>query len=393
MGKTLTSFILFALVAGIIVPPLGYLAVLGLLIAFIASDRIKELLDPIIQNKPFFLLIVSISVSALFSKIFVSSAIFLVFVILQSLYYSMAQYYLKNRGIGNLFNVLNYMAIITSLFGLFQFLTGNLEINEHWTGYSESLSSLTRIYSTLYNPNIFAAYLVINICFILSWIIYMDYKPSKYISLVLCSFCLILTYSRGAFVSLIAALVIMYALKKDSRFILYSAAMIILFLLFNKGAGYERINIARINSDSSSVYRIEIWRTSLRIFMEHPFVGNGVGTLWYSLSQVSPKLWGVVYHAHDIFLHFAAETGIIGLVSFVSIFHSLMAGSMKKIKNACGSLERFAALGTIGTSVAIMIHGLIDAVIVVPTLTLILMNYYSLACYASGFFKPITLKS
>ena len=137
MGKTLTSFILFALAAGIIVPPLGYLAVLGLLIAFIASDRIKELLDPIIQNKPFFLLIVSISVSALFSKIFVSSAVFLVFVILQSLYYSMAQYYLKNRGIENLFNVLNYMAIITSLFGLFQFLTGNLEINEHWTGYSE----------------------------------------------------------------------------------------------------------------------------------------------------------------------------------------------------------------------------------------------------------------
>lgn len=305
----------------------------------------------------------------------------------------MVQYYLKSKGIRSLFNVLNYMAIITSLFGLFQFLTGSLEINEHWTGYSESLSSLTRIYSTLYNPNIFAAYLVINICFILSWIIYMDDKHSKYISLILCSFCLILTYSRGAFISLIVALVIMYALKKDSRFILYSASMIILFLLFNNGAGYERINIARINNDSSSVYRIEIWRTSLLIFMKNPLVGNGIGTLWYSLSQASSKLWGVVYHAHNIFLHFAAETGIIGLVSFVNILFSLIPGSVKIVKNTFDSLERFAALGAIGSSIAIMIHGLIDAVIVVPTLTLIMMNYYSLACYASGFFKPITLKS
>lgn len=221
----------------------------------------------------------------------------------------------------------------------------------------------------------------------------MDDKHSKYISLILCSFCLILTYSRGAFISLIVALVIMYALKKDSRFILYSASMIILFLLFNNGTGYERINIARINNDSSSVYRIEIWRTSLLIFMKNPFVGNGIGTLWYSLSQASSKLWGVVYHAHNIFLHFAAETGIIGLASFVNILFSLIPGSVKIVKNTFDSLERFAALGAIGSSIAIMIHGLVDAVIVVPTLTLILMNYYSLACYASGFFKPITLKS
>lgn len=383
MEKTLTSFTLFTLAAGILMPPLGYLSVWGVLILFIMSDKISELSELIARNKPLLLFIVSISLSTLFSNIPASSAVFLILAVLQYSYYSMIVYYLENKGIKSLFNALNYMAIITSTFGIYQFLTGRLEINKHWAGYSQSLSSLSRVYSTLYNPNIFAAYLVINICFIISWILNVQKEPLKKLSLVLCSISLIFTYSRGAFVSLLIALLIIYILNRDNSILLYAAIMLILFILFNNGAGYERIDITKINHDSSSIYRLEIWRTSYEIFLRNIIVGNGIGTLWYSLSHVSSKLWGVIYHAHNLFLHFAAETGILGLLTFMNMGIWLFINSCYIIRNSCDSLKKFAALGTIGSCAAIMVHGIIDAVIVVPTMSLILMNYYGLAYFAS----------
>ncbi|MGI5998682.1 MAG: O-antigen ligase family protein, partial [Lutispora sp.] len=124
---------------------------------------------------------------------------------------------------------------------------------------------------------------------------------------------------------------------------------------------------------------------------KNPILGNGIGTLWYSLSQVSSRLWGVVYHSHNLLLHFAAETGVLGLVSFISILLSLMKNAFSAIKNSDDSIVRFVALGTIGSCIAIMVHGVIDAVIVVPTLSLILMNFYGLACYVLGILKLNTL--
>lgn len=382
MEKLLTSFILLTLGAGILIPPAGYLSALGVLILFIALDKAGELSGPIILNRPFLIFILAVFMSVLFSNIPASSAVFFILAALQYSYYSMAIYYLKHKGIRSMFDTLNYFAIIASVLGIYQFLTGKLEINRHWAGYSESLSSLSRIYSTLYNPNVFAAYLVINICFIISWILYVKKEPLKEFSLILCSIALILTYSRGAFVSLIIAVLIIYVLIRDKRILLYAVVMLMFFILLNNGAGYERIDVTKINNDSSSIYRLEIWRTSYEIFLQNPIAGNGIGTLWFSLSHVSPKLWGTIYHAHNLFLHFAAENGILGLLAFINICIRTFVSSWRTIRNSYDSFGKFAALGAVGSCTAIVIHGMIDAVIVIPTMTLILMNYYGMASYA-----------
>lgn len=383
MEKGLITFILFTLATSILSPPLGYLSALGALILFIMSDKMSYLMASIARNKPLLLFIISILLSVLFSNVIISSLVFLVLVALQFAYYAMLMWYLENKGLKSLFHTLNLMAITVSVIGLFQFLTGRLEINKHWVGYSQSLLSLSRVYSTLYNPNALAAYLVINICFILSWIIYIGKEPLKQVSLIVCSICLLLTYSRGAFISLLFSLIIIYIMKREKRVLFYGAIMIIFFIILNNGTGYERVNIAKIYTDSSSMYRLEIWRTSFEIFLRNPFFGNGIGTLWYSLSDVSTKLWGVVYHAHNIFLHFAAEIGILGLLSFMYMVFWLLVNSRKIIKdNRYDSLKKFTALGAIGCSVAIIVHGLIDAAIVVPSLSLVLMNFYSLAYFA-----------
>jgi len=393
MEKIITSCIIFTMVSSILIPPLGYLSVLGVLILFVLWDQAYGIFRTITLNKPLFIFIIFIFISVLFSNLRYSSIAFFIIASLQFIYYSMVMYYISIKGVNNLFNALNCIAMIASAYGIYQFISGNLNINKHWTGYSGSLSSLGRVYSTLYNPNVFAAYIVITICFIICWILVMGISHSKILSLALCSLSLIFTYSRGAFVSLIAALLIIYLFKRDYKIILYGVIMVILFIIFNNGMAYERIDIANINNDSSSLYRLEIWRTSFRIFMENPIFGNGAGTLWYSISDVSTRLWGVIYHAHNLLLHIAAETGVLGLISFLSIFISIMTASFKAVRINDDSIVKFAALSTIGSCTAIMVHGLIDAAVVAPSLTLILMNYYGLACYALGILKLKTLNT
>lgn len=391
MEKIITSCILFTMASGILIPPIGYLSVLGVLILFIMWDQLGGILQGIALNKPLLIFLIFMFLSVLFSNLKYSSIAFFIIVVLQFIFYSMVVYYISRKGVNSLFNALNSIAIIASSYGIYQFVSGKLQINKHWTGYSESLSSLGRVYSTLYNPNVFAAYLVITICFIICWILAVDKNHSRNVSLILCSLSLIFTYSRGAFVSLLAALIVIYLFNRDYKIILYGVFMVMLFVIFNNGTAYERIDIANISNDSSGLYRLEIWRTSFRIFLANPIFGNGIGTLWYSLSDVSTRLWGVIYHAHNLLLHFAAETGVLGLLSFLSIFVNLIAAACKAVKNTDDSIIKFAALGTIGSCTAIMVHGLIDAAIVLPSLSLILMNYYGLSCYALGILKLNTL--
>ncbi|SHI60152.1 O-antigen ligase family protein [Lutispora thermophila] len=393
MEKIITLCIMVTMASGVLMPPLGFLSVLGVLILFIIWDQTNGILRNIVLNKQLVIFLIFMFISVFFSNLKYSSIAFFIILILEILYYSMVIYYISKKGVNSLFNALNYIAIIASSYGIYQFISGKLQVNKHWTGYSESLSSICRVYSTLYNPNVFAAYLVISICFIICWIITMDKSHLKNVSLILCSISLIFTYSRGAFVSLLAALIIVYLIKRDNRLIIYGVLMIMFFVIFNNGTAYERIDIANINKDSSSLYRLEIWRTSFRIFMDNPIFGNGIGTLWYSISNMSSRLWGVIYHAHNLLLHFAAETGVLGLISFLWIFENLTTTSYKAVKNTEDSIVKFVALSTIGSCTAIMVHGLIDATVVLPTLSLILMNYYGLSCYALGILKLNTLNT
>ncbi|MDQ7031903.1 MAG: O-antigen ligase family protein [Desulfonauticus sp.] len=90
-------------------------------------------------------------------------------------------------------------------------------------------------------------------------------------------------------------------------------------------------SVVHFQSDSSFQERFPIWFAAEKCFWEKPILGNGLGSFracyekhlpeYKNLHPKMPYL-NTTNHAHNFFLHFLAETGIVGTL-FILIFFSV----------------------------------------------------------------------
>lgn len=86
----------------------------------------------------------------------------------------------------------------------------------------------------------------------------------------------------------------------------------------------------------SDVTRMEIWKIAVSMFSEHPLLGYGPGTFAMAVrTHTTPEFVAMqknsvvsLYHAHNILLHAAATTGIVGLIGLVTV----LAGAWRVIR-------------------------------------------------------------
>lgn len=67
--------------------------------------------------------------------------------------------------------------------------------------------------------------------------------------------------------------------------------------------------------------RLDAWHEAVRLFQAHPIAGTGIGTYdeaAYQLENATadPLFKGKGWHAHNVYLHILAESGIIGLAAW-----------------------------------------------------------------------------
>ena len=75
-------------------------------------------------------------------------------------------------------------------------------------------------------------------------------------------------------------------------------------------------------SDFSNYQRILMWESSLKMFIDHPIFGIGVGN-WheqYTTNYTPPIKTGDFYHPHNVLLNMLSETGILGSISYLLLF-------------------------------------------------------------------------
>jgi len=159
---------------------------------------------------------------------------------------------------------------------------------------------------------------------------------------------IILTLSRGAFV----ALVLMAAAMMGIRWIRPSRVLVLL-VVFVIIAPTMPFVVARINSlrqtisvvggdpstasrqaDGATLGRTTVMLAALHVFLDHPVVGVGPGQFskFYGAEYSRrPELnFHAIHHqtlrAHNLYLEAAAETGVVGLGTFLGIVGGLMHG-------------------------------------------------------------------
>ena len=227
-----------------------------------------------------------------------------------------------------LIQVLALSALIVVLWGFFQYIFGIDTADMKWVDPEKFPELRNRVFSSLENPNVLAGYLDIFICLALGIFAKVSSRAQKLamiISIVLLAACLAMTYSRGAYFTIVIVFII-YALIQDWR-------ILILFILVTLGLFYydhsfvERLTSVFELTDSSQGLRVGIWVSTLSMIADHPFIGIGWGAYQFVYPHYDYYIKNadvIIYHAHNIYLHYAAEIGIVGAMSFFWCFFGTM---------------------------------------------------------------------
>jgi O-antigen ligase len=203
---------------------------------------------------------------------------------------------------------------------------------------------------------------------------------------------LVLTGSRTAFASGIAALLVYWALvssrsRKVAWLLGISIGVCLLLLLVGDPlfmALRQGILLARTDSDTSSFTgRVPIWKECLDYAARRPLQGYGYNS-FFTLSRqakiAATQGWGVA-EAHSAYLELILGTGMVGLISFVLI---LILGIKEWIKRYKVSLNPGYAC-----FIAILVFCSLDGVLESPVVTVVMVSFVAMVVIAHlGFTVP-----
>jgi len=128
-------------------------------------------------------------------------------------------------------------------------------------------------------------------------------------------FILLLTKSRGGFLSFLFILALIAFLKGKKRTLIALFLILLAVVLIPNPLRDHLIK----RYDIYAFTRIDIWRMSLRMFFDHPLLGVGLGNFKiaaepynFPVAEAIGRYAKIPRQAHNSFLEFTVETGAIG---------------------------------------------------------------------------------
>jgi putative inorganic carbon (HCO3(-)) transporter len=180
---------------------------------------------------------------------------------------------------------------------------------------------------------------------------------------------LVLTQSRGAIMGLGGALLIIVLLRWRWGWIAVPLALLgIVVIISQIGLDTALEFIATGVSIEGTEGRVEIWSRAIYMIQDFSFTGIGMGSymevadLLYPFFLAAP---GKIVHAHNLLLQIAVDLGIPGFIGWFSIFLGVCLISWQLNRFGKANNDPWAGAigaGFLGSQVALVLHGLMDAV-------------------------------
>jgi len=171
---------------------------------------------------------------------------------------------------------------------------------------------------------------------------------------------LYLTYSRGAWLGIIAGLAFI-ALASDRR----ARIAIVVLLIVGIIAVVPFLQTERAQSlfqvgTGTGFFRVSVWDSALRMLRDHPLLGVGLDNFLYEYPRyINPDAWREpnLSHPHNIVLDFWLRLGLAG----VGVLAWMVLAFYRQGIQASRGTARALAIGLMASMTAALAHGLIDA--------------------------------
>lgn len=274
------------------------------------------------------------------------------------------------------------VSLAMGVYGLRQYFYGAAELAT-WVDPESGLAGLTRVYSYLRNPNLYGGYLVpllpLGLAAIFLW-------PGWGIKLLVgfttaVNFiCLVLTYSRGAWIGGLAALGMMAVLLAQwhtphlparwRRWTLPAllgggAAALLLAILTVRPLRLRAQSLFWGRLDTSNNFRLNVWAAVLEMIRDFPILGIGPGNV--AFNRVYPLYQRGNFSAlgaYSVPLQLTLETGFVGSLAFAWFLLVLWDHGWrcwKTLLNLRDPQGLWVAAG-LAACTGMMVHGLVDTI-------------------------------
>jgi O-antigen ligase len=202
---------------------------------------------------------------------------------------------------------------------------------------------------------------------------------------------LFLSASRGgiaAFFLEVGLVVIFGVLRGQGRNQFVAGAVLVLLacgfvLWLGAGRALDRFE-AYQKLEVNEARRAEMLRDTLRIFIDHPWVGTGLGTLEDVFPRYETIYDGtIVNHTHNDYVEALAETGVIGGVIGAGFLVFLFGTAWRRILEARKPLDLALHIGALSACCALLAHSLVDFNLHIPSNALLFLIQCALATSAT----------
>lgn len=318
----------------------------------------KYFFQPTTLNLPMLLFILTMTISLWRSQsLMVSLKDYILFLFYFFIYFIIVNNIINKNQFVSLIHLLFFTSFLIALYTLVQYY-----------GFDFYLYDIPHLTSTVGQKNWISNYLTLVFPLIFSFFLLEVNKKAKIILFLLLTILyatLMICQSRGIWISIglttfFASFIIFRfnlwrSFQKNSRWlIILLIVFIIITIIYSTDNPLNRSRMTVVEraltildeQDPSINTRFLIWKITLQMIKDKPFLGSGIGTfkinyLPYQAEYLKDSLhylkyFGVAGEAHNEYLQIAAETGLIGLGLFIWMifsFYSVILNFLKKGSN------------------------------------------------------------
>lgn len=179
------------------------------------------------------------------------------------------------------------------------------------------------------------------------------------VTAIIIAVALYLTYSRGAWLGIVAGLACI-AFFSDRRIRLAMLALLFIgVMLAIPFLQTERAQSLFQIGTGTGFFRVSVWQSAIAMIRDHPVFGVGLDNFLYEYPKyINPEAWREpnLSHPHNVVLDFWVRVGIGGVIVLAWMLWEFYRTGLRNIET-----QRGLAIGLLASMSAALAHGLIDA--------------------------------
>ena len=351
----------------------GLMGVVGFFLLYlcVCGARGRTPLDPTALGLPMLLFAIACFGSIAFSYDFSDSVrILLLFAAAFLLCYTAAAAVTDRRSLMTILGFLYAAVLLSACYAVVQRIMG-VEASVAFTDLELNKGVPGRVFASLDNPNNYAEFLVMTTPLAAVWAVNVKAKlrtlplsPFLCCGLALPFLAMIMTYSRSGWLSIALAFAVLLYFG-DKRWIPLLVLAGILTIPFLPQSIVTRLASMVGGDDSSSKFRVYIWRGIFLLLLDHGVTGIGLGPGSFSVVYDNYARAGAgsgVPHSHMLWTEMLVETGIFGFLMCLWMFLGIVRRTAVGAVKARPGLRRLTLCACLGAIVGISLTFFVEYV-------------------------------